>query len=112
VPIQARPVNWDNPVVMVSRSHRVAQTDAYLSQLKSYREVSRGSSLKLCLIACGDADLYPRHGRTMEWDIAAGHAILSAAGGCIRTLEGEPLRYGKSSLENPHFVASGSIPDD
>jgi len=106
-PIKARQINWDEPVVMVSRSHRTPATDAYLTQLTKYRAVSRGSSLKLCLIACGEADLYPRHGRTMEWDIAAGHAILVAAGGSVMTFDGEPLRYGKSSLENPHFIASG-----
>jgi 3'(2'), 5'-bisphosphate nucleotidase len=66
-----------------------------------------GSSLKLCLVAAGDADLYPRLGRTMEWDIAAGHAVLRAAGGEVWCLDGTPLRYGKPGFENPHFVASG-----
>ena len=66
-----------------------------------------GSSLKLCLVAEGEADLYPRLGRTMEWDIAAGHAVLAAARGDVRTLDGLPLRYGKPGFENPHFVASG-----
>ena len=61
----------------------------------------------LCLIAAGEADLYPRHSRTMEWDIAAGHAVLSAAGGAVLDLHGLPLRYGKPGLENPHFVARG-----
>ena len=66
-----------------------------------------GSSLKLCVIAAGEADLYPRLGRTMEWDIAAGHAVLSAAGGSVTELTGTPLRYGKPGFENPHFVAQG-----
>ena len=59
------------------------------------------------MITAGEADLYPRLGRTMEWDTAAGHAVLAAAGGSVRTLAGEPLHYGKTGLENPHFVASG-----
>ena len=106
-PISARAVRWDEPTIMVSRSHRAAETDAYLAQFERYHEASRGSSLKLCLIARGEADLYPRHSRTMEWDIAAGHAILSAAGGAVSTLDGSPLRYGKPHLINPHFIASG-----
>ncbi|MBZ8143822.1 3'(2'),5'-bisphosphate nucleotidase CysQ, partial [Rubrivivax gelatinosus] len=65
-----------------------------------------GSSLKLCLVAAGEADLYPRLGRTMEWDIAAGHAVLAAAGGAVHTVAGAPLRYGKPGFDNPHFFAS------
>lgn len=94
--------------VVASRSHGdVAALDAFLvgRQVNSVR--GAGSSLKLCLIAAGDADLYPRLGRTMEWDIAAGHAILAAAGGHVRTLQGTELTYGKVGLDNPHFVASG-----
>ena len=68
---------------------------------------SAGSSLKLCVVAAGEADLYPRLGRTMEWDIAAGHAVLGAAGGSVADLSGAPLRYGKPGFENPHFVARG-----
>lgn len=70
-------------------------------------QVTAGSSLKLCLIAAAEADLYPRLGRTMEWDIAAGHAVLAAAGGSLCDLAGEALRYGKPGLENPHFIAQG-----
>jgi 3'(2'), 5'-bisphosphate nucleotidase len=69
--------------------------------------VDAGSSLKFGLIAAGQADLYPRFGRTMEWDTAAGHAVLRAAGGSVRELDGRPLRYGKPGFENPHFVARG-----
>jgi 3'(2'), 5'-bisphosphate nucleotidase len=65
-----------------------------------------GSSLKLCLIARGEADLYPRLGTTMEWDIAAGDAVLRAAGGQVRRLDGSDFRYGKAAYRNPHFVAS------
>ena len=66
-----------------------------------------GSSLKFCLVAGGEADLYPRFGRTMEWDTAAGHAVLGAAGGRVADLEGVELRYGKPGLVNPPFVATG-----
>ncbi|TMH96724.1 MAG: 3'(2'),5'-bisphosphate nucleotidase CysQ, partial [Betaproteobacteria bacterium] len=69
--------------------------------------VTAGSSLKFCLVAGGQADLYPRFGRTMEWDTAAGHAILRAAGGCVTDLNGAELRYGKPDFANPHFVAMG-----
>jgi 3'(2'), 5'-bisphosphate nucleotidase len=67
--------------------------------------VNAGSSLKFGLLACGEADVYPRLGRTMEWDTAAGHAVLAAAGGRVCTLDGASLRYGKPGYENPHFVA-------
>jgi len=68
-----------------------------------------GSSLKFGLLAAGEADLYPRLGRTMEWDTAAGHAVLRAAGGQVLDLQGKPLRYGKPGFENPHFVAHGLV---
>lgn len=66
-----------------------------------------GSSLKFCLVAAGEADVYPRLGRTMEWDIAAGHAVLAAAGGRVVRLDGTPMTYGKPGFENPHFAAWG-----
>jgi 3'(2'), 5'-bisphosphate nucleotidase len=94
--------------VVASRSHAdVAALQAFLADrtVAAFRQA--GSSLKLCLIAAGEADLYPRLGRTMEWDIAAGHAILAAAGGSLTTLDGRPLRYGKPGFTNPHFVACG-----
>ncbi|MFN8893598.1 MAG: 3'(2'),5'-bisphosphate nucleotidase CysQ [Betaproteobacteria bacterium] len=72
------------------------------------RHRAAGSSLKFGLLACGEADLYPRLGRTMEWDTAAGHAVLRAAGGEVCMLDGAPLRYGKPGFENPHFVARGA----
>ena len=73
--------------------------------------VAAGSSLKFCLVATGEADLYPRHGTTMEWDTAAGQAVLEAAGGSVTTLDGVPLVYGKADLGfvNPHFVARGLV---
>jgi len=92
---------------VASRSHRDARTDEFLQAFTVKELLSAGSSLKLCRVAEGAADLYPRLGRTMEWDIAAGQAVLEAAGGSVRTLDGEPLRYGKPGLDNPHFVARG-----
>ena len=97
----------DALVVIASRSHRDAETSRYLERFEIAEIVSAGSSLKFCRIAEGAADLYPRLGRTMEWDVAAGHAILSAAGGSVETLDGTPLTYGKPGFDNPHFVARG-----
>ena len=95
-------------VVVSSRSHGDEATlRAYLAGRQVASVAYAGSSLKLCLIANAQADLYPRFGRTMEWDIAAGHAVLAAAGGHVHRLDGSPLRYGKPGFENPHFVASG-----
>ncbi|MGI9333756.1 MAG: 3'(2'),5'-bisphosphate nucleotidase CysQ [Gammaproteobacteria bacterium] len=94
-------------VVVASRSHRDARTDEFLADYEVSELISAGSSLKLCRVAQGSADMYPRLGRTMEWDIAAGHAVLLAAGGSVRTLAGEPLTYAKPGLDNPHFVARG-----
>ena len=95
------------PVVVASRSHRNAATRAFLEQCAAADVVSAGSSLKLCRVAEGAADLYPRLGRTMEWDTAAGHAIVLAAGGSVATLDGRPLAYGKPGFENPHFMVRG-----
>lgn len=95
--------------VVASRSHGdAAALDAFLTGRKVARSVSAGSSLKLCLVAAGEADVYPRLGRTMEWDIAAGHAVLAGAGGSIeRVAGGGPLTYGKPGFDNPHFAAWG-----
>ncbi len=78
-----------------------------LRKVKVAELVSVGSSLKFCLVAAGEADLYPRLGPTMEWDTAAGHAVLSAAGGAVVNLDGTPFRYGKPGFRNPHFIATG-----
>jgi 3'(2'), 5'-bisphosphate nucleotidase len=94
-------------VAMVSRSHRGPDVDAYLARYKIANEASAGSALKFCVVAEGKADIYPRLGRTMEWDTAAGHAILRFAGGTVEDLEGKVLTYGKPEFENPHFVAKG-----
>ncbi len=92
--------------VVASRSHGDATAlDAFLAPYKVAELRSAGSSLKICLVATGEADLYPRLGRTMEWDIAAGHAVLAAAGGTLTTIDGNVLSYGKPGFDNPHFVA-------
>lgn len=93
--------------VVASRSHRSPETDTWLAQVKVAELVSVGSSLKFCLVAAGEADLYPRLGPTMEWDTAAGHAVLSAAGGEVVHLDGSPFRYGKPDFRNPSFIATG-----
>ena len=107
--INCRKTPAEGLTVVSSRSHGdAAALDAFLAGRKVASSVNAGSSLKLCLIAAGEADMYPRLGRTMEWDIAAGHAVLAAAGGKVNTIEGKPLRYGKDGLDNPHFVALGA----
>lgn len=109
--------NWENILVrtaerssmvaVASRSHRDEKTDEFLTEHGVAETISAGSSLKFCLLASGQADLYPRMGRTMEWDTAAGHAILAAAGGSVITTDGDPLTYGKKErgFDNPHFIA-------
>lgn len=110
-PIRCRKVPPEGLTVLGSRSHGDPKAmDAFLAGRKVAGFRAAGSSLKICLIAEGEADLYPRLGRTMEWDLAASHAVLVAAGGSLRTLDGKDLRYGKPGWENPHFVASGLEP--
>lgn len=108
--IMCRAVPPEGPIVLDSRSHRdSAQLEEWLLRRQVAGVERCGSSLKFGRIAAGEADLYPRFGRTMEWDTAAGHAILEAAGGGVHTLEGVPLRYGKPGFENPGFLAWGSV---
>ncbi|KPQ06967.1 MAG: 3'(2'), 5'-bisphosphate nucleotidase CysQ [Rhodobacteraceae bacterium HLUCCA12] len=98
----------DNAALMVvaSKSHRDAETDAYIARYDVRDMTSAGSSLKFCLVASGEADFYPRLGRTMEWDTAAGHAVLLGAGGkVLRFDDHTPLSYGKPGYENPFFLA-------
>ncbi len=104
------------PLIAIgSRSHGSAATQAYLEGYNVGEFVAAGSSLKFCLVAEGRADIYPRMGRTMEWDTAAGDAVLRAAGGRVETLEGTLLVYGKrtdsgdGNYANPHFVAFGDV---
>lgn len=98
----------DNSALMVvaSKSHRDAATDAYIAKYAVQDMKSAGSSLKFCLVATGEADLYPRLGRTMEWDTAAGDAVLRGAGGkVVRFDDHTPLAYGKPGWDNPFFIA-------
>lgn len=108
LPIRVRVSPPEGLAVLASRSHA---NDARLAQFLAGKPVAStghvGSSIKFCRIAEGEADLYPRFGRTMEWDTAAAQAVLEAAGGAVHTLEGVPLGYGKPDWENPPFVAFG-----
>jgi 3'(2'), 5'-bisphosphate nucleotidase len=108
-PIRVRTVPPEGVTAVSSRSHSTPETDAYLALCKVHDRVSVGSSLKFCLVAGGEADLYPRLGPTMEWDTAAGHAVLLAAGGSVWAPGGVPLKYGKPSFRNSFFIASGSM---
>jgi len=107
--IAARVPAKDGLVAVASRSHRDHLTDEYLMAYPVKEFITAGSSLKFCLVAAGEADIYPRHGRTMEWDTAAGHAVLAASGGSVTTIDGRPFVYGKAEekFANPFFVARG-----
>lgn len=96
---------------IASKSHRSDETNAFLDTQKVGDIISAGSSLKFCLIAAGEADLYPRHGRTMEWDTAAGQAVAEAAGARVTETDGAPLLYGKKErgYDNPHFIVWGDV---
>lgn len=94
---------------LVSKSHYAEETTAWLEARGVTHRRAVGSSLKYCLIAAGEADLSVRHGPTSEWDTAAGHAVLLAAGGRIETLEGAPLTYAKPGFLNPGLVAWGGV---
>lgn len=108
IPIACRPVPDEGLSVVASRSHGDPEKiNAYLAGRRIAHLVKAGSSLKICRIAEGAADVYPRFGPTSEWDTAAGHAVLQGAGGRLETLDGQPLRYGKDSILNPDFVAWG-----
>jgi 3'(2'), 5'-bisphosphate nucleotidase len=98
---------------LVSLSHLDPETEAFLSTLKVAARSGAGSSVKFLEIARGLADVYPRFGPTMEWDTAAGQAVLEAAGGAVIDADGKPLRYGKSArgLRNPSFIAWGRTAD-
>jgi 3'(2'), 5'-bisphosphate nucleotidase len=105
--ITARKPAADGLVAVSSRSHPDAKTDALLKTLPIKGNTNAGSSLKFCLVAAGEADIYPRAGQTMEWDTAAGHAVLAAAGGRMTTWEGAPFVYGKPDFRNEPFIARG-----
>ena len=100
------------PTIVASRSHGSEETERYLAQIKQAEIVYAGSSLKFCMLAAGSADIYPRFGRTMQWDTAAGDAVLRAAGGHVRALDGSEMTYGPrgNGIEryaNPNFIATG-----
>jgi len=108
--IAVRTVPPDGLTVVGSRHHgNDAAVDAFLEGQRVAAHRMVGSSLKLCILAEGLADVYPRFGRTMEWDTAAGDAVLRAAGGAVRTLAGDLLAYGKPGFDNPDFVARGGV---
>ena len=109
VPIRVRPVPERGLTVVVSRSHSTPETETYLKHYPVAERVSVGSSLKFCQVASGEADLYPRLGPTMEWDTAAGHAVLVAAGGSVLAPGGAALTYGKPGLRNSFFIAGGAL---
>lgn len=102
--------------VVASKSHRTPETDDYIARYAVGDLVSAGSSLKFCLVAEGKADLYPRMGTTMQWDTAAGDAVLRAAGGTVEAVDGGALLYGPNGAEgvaafrNPWFIAAGKVP--
>ena len=105
--IHTRPRPHGELAVLVSRSHLNAATQAYLDGLPHTRRIACGSSVKFCRLAEGAADHYPRLGPTRDWDVAAGHAVLVAAGGSVLTPDGTPLRYGTPDRRIPGFLAWG-----
>ena len=112
--LRTKPPANDGLRIVASRSHRDQQTEDYLKNLDVKQIIGAGSSLKFCLLAAGEADFYPRFGRTMEWDTAAGQSVLEAAGGIVTNLDGTPLRYGKEErgYDNPAFLAWGRAPNE
>ncbi len=109
-PIQVRQADNDKGLtVVMSRSHSSLELEEYLKNINVAEAMPVGSSLKLCVVAEGKADLYPRLGPTMEWDTGAGHAVVVAAGGSVRTLQGDDLVYNKNNLLNPYFFVKNKF---
>lgn len=106
-PIRASGSGEEELVVVASRSHAGPELQAFLAELPPHRLTSMGSSLKLCLVAEGVADFYPRIGPTMEWDTGAAHAVVLEAGGRVVDTSGEDLVYNKENLLNPYFLVLG-----
>ena len=106
--ISTREPNGEKLTVVASRSHRSPELENYIATLNVKESISRGSSLKFCLLASGQADIYPRLGPTMEWDTAAGHAVLLAAGGRLTNFDGTTFKYGKPDFKNGWFIAYGN----
>ena len=111
IPMRTRPRPRGETVVVLSRSHLDADTRAYVEAIPNAKTLQSGSSIKFCRIAEGSADLYPRLAPTHDWDIAAGHAILQAAGGSVTAPDGTALIYGTKDLLIPGFIAQGDIRD-
>lgn len=107
--IKTRQAPEDGLTVVASRSHPSPELEDFLKKLKVKDRVSRGSSLKFCLVAEGGADVYPRLGPTWEWDTAAGHTIVEEAGGTVEDLEGRALLYNKKALKHEGFIVFGDI---
>ena len=105
--ISCRMPDDEGLVVVASLNHRSPELEEFIAKLKVTSSMSVGSSLKFCLVANGSSDIYPRLGRTMEWDIAAGHAIINAAGGSVKKMDGSTMTYAKKGLENPDFIVRG-----
>lgn len=109
---ETQPISVSEPdnsalLIVASKSHRDQATEDYIGKYQVADSKSAGSSLKFCLVATGEADLYPRVGRTMEWDTAAGHAVVTGAGGqVVRFDDHTPLIYGKEGYANPFFIAT------
>jgi 3'-phosphoadenosine 5'-phosphosulfate (PAPS) 3'-phosphatase len=106
-PIRKRVPPKGGSIAMVSRSHLDRETEAYLDRLQIAHRIACGSALKFCLLAEGQADIYPRLSTTAEWDVAAGDAVLTAAGGTVTAPDGAPLAYGRPGYRIPAFIASG-----
>jgi 3'(2'), 5'-bisphosphate nucleotidase len=109
-PIRSRLADPAALVALTSQSHLNRATEDFLKRYRVSRQTALPSSLKFGWLAKGEADLYPRTGETSEWDTAAGHALLAAAGGAVTTLAGDPLLYGKARFINANFVAWGRLP--
>ena len=109
--IRVRKFSGRPPIMVVSRSHPGPEVNEYRKNLEEKKGTARilrmGSSLKICLVAEGKADIYPRLGATSEWDTAAAHCVLEVAGGSLTDLEGQSLRYNKDNILNPWFLAGG-----
>ena len=105
--IKTRRAPIQGMTAVASKSHMDEKTEAFLNDYDISETVSVGSSLKFCIVATGEADIYPRFGPTMEWDIAAGHAILNAAGGSVTNPDGTPFQYQKKGYLNGAFIARG-----
>ena len=106
-PLTARMINRDNPIIVATKAHRSPALEGWINSLNARSSTAVGSSLKFCELAMGHADLYPRIGPTMEWDTAAGQAILEAAGGTMIGSDGRRFAYGKAGRLNTPFSAMG-----